>query len=188
MDEKHVHNYDSVDNDGGNCDDGDGGDGSDGDGGDGGNYDDGDDGYDGGDCDDNRGIVINGNYGGLSVPTSVFKLLGIDPTSYYHFNSIELRTHPKFVDFIKNNKNCKNYNELCDAYVEYIPKEAFDAGAVIINEYDGSESVSIDASKMSIYRSCKIICEIKELIKDLPECETKKLLQQKIEELCKKLK
>ena len=168
MDEENVHNYDSVGNDGGNCDDGDGG--------------------DGGDCDDdNCEIVINGNYGGLSVPTPVFELLGIDPTSYYHFNSIELRTHPKFVDFIKNNKNCKNYAGLCDAYVEYIPKEAFDAEAVIINEYDGSESVSIDASKMRIYRSRKPICEMEELIKVLSECETKKLLQQKIEELCKEL-
>jgi hypothetical protein len=179
MDEKHVHNYDSVGNDGGNCDDGDCGNCDDGDGGDCGDC---------GDCDDNRGIVINGNYGGLSVPTPVFRLLGIEPTSYYDFNSIELRTHPKFVDFIENNKNCKNYDGLRDAYVEYIPKEAFDAEAVIINEYDGSESVSIDESKMSIYKSRKTMCEIKELIKDLPECENKELLQQKIEELCKKLK
>jgi len=100
-------------------------------------------------------IALNGCYGGFGLSDKGQKRLLNEKGGKTNYSSRKNRTDPGLIKMFEDYKAGKlDFNpngSYADIYIEFLPQIAYDLGAYRIDEYDGSESLEINYSAISLH-------------------------------------
>lgn len=108
-------------------------------------------------------IILNGSYGGFSIDKNVLNEYNKKTNKNLSYCDPECRFIPEFIEKIENGESI---NENDSLYIAYIPNDAFNYNAWQIEEYDGTESISVNYEKIKIGKIEEFFNILKKILYD----------------------